>query len=234
MLKPDSGGHYIFKRFLKHNVIAAFSDRRLNRKKFLKTLNIDYKNLVCAKQPHDDKVKVITKAHLGKGALNYRSAISGVDSLITNLESAPLAVFTADCLSIFLYDVKNHAAGLVHAGWKGTLKGIVRKAVLKMKGKFKTNSSDLLVGFGPGIRACCYEVGKDFKTKFKDGLFSRNGRFYLDLAGINKRQLLSLGVKEKNILDSRICTSCENKKFFSYRREGPAAGRMMSVIYLGE
>ena len=102
-----------------------------------------------------------------------------------------------------------------------------------MQENFATLPAELRVGFGPAIRDCCYEVKEDFKGFFSGGLLKREKRYYLDLAGINRAQLLEVGVSEDNILDCAICTSCQNHRFFSFRKEGKSCGRMLSVIMLG-
>ena len=103
-----------------------------------------------------------------------------------------------------------------------------------MQDEFNISPARLQVTFGPAIRACCYEVGEEFRGYFNYGLNNKQGRYYLDLAGINKRQLLDAGVREENISDSGLCTSCRSKEFFSYRREGSSSGRMISVVMLRE
>ena len=232
---------YSFRRLKRFPVIASFSDRSLdvgfescikNRKKILQRIGINYRDLVCVKQPHKANIIKVNKKYRGKGAVNFKSAISSFDGLITREKKLPLAVFTADCLSIFLFCPKTNTIGLIHAGWRGTKGEIAKKAIILMKQNFNCKPKDIIVCLGPTIRRCCYEVGNDFKKYFKQGLIKRNGRLFLDLIKINKKQLVSCGVKNKNIIDSKICTSCENNKFFSYRREKDKAGRMMSVIML--
>lgn len=203
-----------------------------NRKNFLNSLGIDYRDLVCAKQIHASFVRYVGKEDKGKGALSYQDAIADTDALISDKRNLPLAVFTADCLPIFLYDPQRPAIGLTHAGWQGSRQNIVACAVKLMQEKFDTKPGDLFVGLGPAIRDCCYEVGREFSGYFTSGLIQRSGRYYLDLPGINRQQLLGLGVKTSRIFDSGTCTSCQNADFFSYRRQGKACGRMMSVIML--
>jgi len=205
-----------------------------NRKSFLSSLGIDYKDLVCAKQVHGNSVRYASEADKGRGALAYSASIPDTDGLITDTRDLPLAIFTADCLSVFLYDPQRPAIGLIHAGWRSSEAGIVACAVKSMQGKFNTDPARLIAGFGPRIKDCCYEVARDFKGKFSLGLAERTGRLYLDLAQVNKEQLTGLGVKEKNIFDSDFCTSCSNEEFFSFRKEGKEAGRMLSVIMLTE
>jgi YfiH family protein len=203
-----------------------------NRKNFLLSLGIDYQDLVCARQSHGNNVRYVQETDRGKGAVSCDTALDDTDALITDKGNVPLAVFTADCLSIFLYDPVTSSIGLIHAGWQGSRKGIAARTIEAMKKQFNSRAEDLYAGLGPAIRDCCYEVGGDFKEIFPQNLIARGSRYYLDLIGINKRQLLESGAKEANIFDSRICTSCQNKEFFSYRKEGSSCGRMLSVIML--
>lgn len=239
MIKRKSA--YFFRKLDRFPIVAAFSDRRIdlsfdaspeNRKKFLKQLGIDYRKLVCLRQSHKSKVVVVAESHRGKGALTRKNAIAGSDGLITNKRDIPLAIFTADCLSVFLFCPKTKTIGLVHAGWRGTREKIVKKAISIFRQKFNSQPKDIIAAFGPAIRNCCYEVGPEFAEYFKQGLIKRDNRFFLDLIAINKNQLIANGIKKQNIIDSKICTSCQNKSFFSYRREKNQAGRMMSVAML--
>ena len=182
-----------------------------NRKNFLKALSIDYGNLVCAEQVHGATIHYVRETDRGRGALSADTAIPSTDALITDKKNLPLAVFTADCLSVFLYDPRKNAIGVVHAGWRSSREEIALKTVRLMQEKFQAEPEDILAGFGPAIRECCY---------------------HLDLVGSNKKQLLSSGVKETNISDCGICTVCKNSEYFSYRKEKDAAGRMISLILL--
>ncbi len=204
-----------------------------NRKGFLKGLGVNYRDVVCTRQVHGSAARYIQEDDKGKGALAYENAISDTDALITNKKNVPLAIFTADCLSVFLYDSKTHSIGLVHAGWRSSKENIAVKTVKLMQEKLDTKPGDLYAGFGPAIKDCCYEVGGEFADVFSsEYLFKRGDRFHLDVVGVNKKQLLALGIKDKNIFDSKICTACRNEEFFSYRKEGSGCGRMMSVMML--
>jgi YfiH family protein len=203
-----------------------------NRKNFLKPLGIDYRSLVCAKQIHANNIRHVKEKDKGRGALSYDTAIPDTDAFITDRKNLPLAIFTADCLSIFLYDPKTPAIGLVHAGWRSSKDHIAAGVLESMREKFSSRSKNIRVGFGPAIRSCCYEVGRDFRDYFSDGLIRKGSNYYLDLVGVNKKELLDCGVDEKNIFDPEICTSCSGADFFSFRRQGNACGRMMSVAML--
>ena len=208
------------------------SEARNNRSVFLKSLDIDYKDLVCARQVHGCSVGYVTEKDRGRGALAADTAIADTDALVTDIPRLPLAIFTADCLSIFLYDPKRPAVGLVHAGWRSTKENIIIETLRSMEKNFGTDMKDLLIGFGPAIKSCCYAVGRDFEDFFPGELIKKDRNYYLDLAGINLRQLLEFGVLAGNIFDCRVCTSCRYEDFFSYRKEGISCGRMMSVAML--
>ncbi|MDD2680140.1 MAG: peptidoglycan editing factor PgeF [Candidatus Omnitrophica bacterium] len=203
-----------------------------NRKNFLSNLNIDYKDLICAKQAHGNNIRYVNAEDKGRGALAYATAIEDTDGFITDLKGLPLAIFTADCLSIFLYDPQRPAISLIHAGWRSSKENIVSRAIKLMQDKFHTRPEQLFAGFGPAIRGCCYEVSAEFKNYFSSGLVERGSRLYLDLAGVNKQQLLDLGLRGENIFDSGFCTCCANSDFFSFRKEGAMSGRMLSVMML--
>ncbi len=229
------------------NIIAAFSNRlsgnmsfsygdtgnvALHRKEFLGRIGIDYRSLVCARQIHSKQVEYVSSEKRGRGALSHDAAIADTDAFITDQSQVPLAVFTADCLSIFLYDPGVPSVGIVHAGWRGTKEGIVTAVIRKMQGLFGIDTGCLQVSFGPAIRQCCYEVGEEFEGFFPDEVISRNGKYYFDIVEANKRQLCAAGVKGEHMFDTHFCTSCQPEIFFSYRREGKGCGRMMSVVML--
>ncbi len=120
---------------------------------------------------------------------------------------------------------------MIHAGWKGAKEKILEKIILKMKEKFESDPSALKVVFGPSLSTCCYQVKDEFKDYFPGHVEERQGQLYLDLNAVNKQALLDCGVLSENIHDCDICTYC-NQGFFSHRREGEIAGRMISAIML--
>lgn len=229
------------------DVVAAFSSRDDgnmslcygetrgaldNRKNFLSAIDIDYRSLICAKQVHGTNVVYVTGADKCSGALNYDSSISDADGFLTDERNLPIAILTADCLSVFVYDPAKPAVGVFHAGWRGTEKNICGQGVKFMQDKFGSKPDELLIGFGPSIRSCCCKMENDFKSNFPFGLVNRGGSVYMDIALINMKQLVSCGVKEENIFDPKLCTSSDNKDFFSFRKEAQGSGRMISVIML--
>jgi hypothetical protein len=147
------------------------------------------------------------------------------DGLITVLAGVPVSVRTADCYPILLADGRNHAVAAVHAGWRGTAARIAHRTLEEMHRLYGTESPDVYAAVGPGIGECCYEVGADVARQF--GL-QQAGR--LDLAAINRLQLIDAGLANQRIDVLGGCTKCDTRLFHSYRRDQLAAGRMVSYI----
>jgi len=147
------------------------------------------------------------------------------DALLENSPGSVVAVKTADCIPILLADERRRAVAAVHAGWRGTAAEIARRAVEQMGERFGTAPGNLHAAIGPGIGACCYEVGPEVAERF--GLV---GRTHLDLTEINREQLLDSGVTAGRIYASRLCTMCLGAEFHSFRRDREAAGRLYSFI----
>jgi YfiH family protein len=217
------------------NMSLCYGDTRgalENRKKFLSCLGIDYRDLICAKQVHGKNVVYVRQENKGSGALDYENSLSDADGFLTDGKNIPIAILTADCLSVFIYDPARPAVGVLHAGWRSTEENICAQGVNMMREKFGSQPDKLLVGFGPSIRVCCCKMDNDFKSNFPFGLIKKADGLYLDIALINRRQLVDCGVKQDNIFDPQLCTFTENKNFFSFRKEAEGAGRMISVVML--
>jgi YfiH family protein len=152
------------------------------------------------------------------------------DALVTNLPNLDISVRTADCYPILMADVRNRAVAAVHAGWRGTAAQIVGKTLERMKAEFGTSPNDVFAAIGPGIGACCYEVGQDVARQFSSTAVLNLARTHLDLAFENRKQLEASGVQPQNIETLGVCTFCDAERFFSYRREKERAGRMTSFI----
>jgi YfiH family protein len=206
--------------------------------------------LVPMKQIHSDVVRVF---HEASGA-----ARKG-DASTTNRAGILLGVQTADCVPILLVDPKKPAVAAIHAGWKGTLSRITEKTIGRMRMEFGSRPPDLLAAIGPSIGPCCYEVAAEFVSiftvQFADAAEyfdeARSGEepnplqwlnmmppghqpppkgVHLDLRKANRSQLLAAGLGAQNIFESNLCTGCRTDLFFSYRKQGPQSGRLMSVI----
>jgi polyphenol oxidase len=171
--------------------------------------------LASAKQIHSNRVLTVGSAGpQGEG-----------DALISDRAGLALTIRTADCLPILMADPKNRAVAAVHAGWRGVVSKIAPTTVDAMTQAFGTQPSDLIVAIGPGIGACCFEVGPEVAVEF--GL---SGRTKVDLAATVLGQLGRNGVRPGQISTSGLCTYCNAQLFESYRRDRENAGRMVAMI----
>ena len=204
-----------------------------NRQTLAQHLDTNAKlHFIVANQTHSDNIWPITE-ETTKGWKSIEDAIENCDALITDLPNVVLSILTADCVPILLYDTQNHAIAAIHAGWKGTQAQITKKTVKKMQELFDTNPENIVAGIAPSIGRCCYEVGEDVAKHFFDtpkSYTQRNHKYMLDLPYLNKVQLLQAGLIESNIELSNVCTACNIKQFFSYRKEDGCSGRFMSMI----
>jgi YfiH family protein len=186
--------------------------------------------MVTLKQMHSALVRRVGRAEIAE-----RASLWG-DGLVTNEPGVLLGIQTADCLPILIADRERKAVGAFHAGWRGTLKGIVERGVAAMGREFGSAPGDLIAAIGPGIGPCCFAVGAEVRDLFRaryayaDELFSAGPKLALDLVEANRRQLLTAGLSPKSIVTLNACTSCRTDEFFSYRAERGKTGRLMAVI----
>ena len=148
----------------------------------------------------------------------------------------------ADCVPILFVDTENIAVGVAHGGWKGTMKKIAAKTFLSMKENFGTQEKNCLVGIGPSIGQCCYEVGeevldackKSFPKNFSEIISERDGKKIVNLWAANKIQLEEVGLPAENIDVAEECTCCKDSWYFSYRaakkNNFENTGRIAAVI----
>jgi YfiH family protein len=160
-------------------------------------------------------------------------AVEG-DASVTSLSGALLGVQTADCVPILIADRDSRCIAAIHAGWRGTAARIVENTVRRLTLKYGLAASDLTAAIGPHIGVCCYEVGEEVVEQIRDPkAFERRpewARPHLNLAIANRKQLTDNGVVSEHIEVSSLCTRCRADLFFSYRRQGDKAGRLLSVI----
>ncbi len=156
------------------------------------------------------------------------------DASVTRAAGEFLAIETADCLPILIVDRVGRQAAAAHAGWRGTFAGVAAEAV---RGLVESGAEPghLLAALGPSIGACCYEVGPEVEEAFgTDGACffvpGPSDRKHLDLVAANRVRLEKAGLLSANIESLDLCTRCRPDLFFSYRRDGASAGRMISVI----
>ncbi len=173
-----------------------------------------------------------------------RLSFSDTDALVTDARNVILTSLHADCIPVWLYDPVRHAAGLAHAGWRGTRADIAALTAEKMCSEFGCRREDIQAFIGPGISRCCFETGPEVAEEFaemigqdlfygNDGKFcidDGNGKYHLDLKNINRYLLERAGIVQ--IASTEYCTCCSRELFYSYRREKGVTGRMCAGIVL--
>ena len=196
-----------------------------NRLRFCAALGFQPNEMAWSKQVHGDQIRHATEP----------GGSEGYDALVTNVPGILLAVSVADCTPILVYDSRNRAVAAIHAGWRGTVAGIVAKTLIFMEQQFGTQGADCFAYVGACIDECSFEVGDEVALAFADP-FKRfdpeRGKFFVDLKKANAAQLLGFGVPEAQIEVSPYCTVRHSDDFFSHRKDQGMTGRGMGVIGL--
>ncbi len=192
------------------------------------SMKINSNNVFKASQNHTDNILVLNDKNKNDYTFDKFNE-DEYDGYVTNCCNISTLITTADCNPIILYDPIKNAVANVHSGWKGTIKQIYIKAVNIMKNEFDCNTSDIIACIGPSINKCCFDSEEaGFKEKFtsvwkneEEYIYyekENKKRFHIDLPYIIKKDLIGIGLSEKNISLSNICTCCNSNDFFSYRR----------------
>ncbi len=195
--------------------------------------------VIQAHQVHGDRIAVIDRPDL------TREELEGYDALITALPDCAIGVRTADCIPILLSDARRGVVAAVHAGWRGTVAGIVRSTLLKMNGWFGCSPSDVQAVIGPGIGPESFQVGEEVVEAFAEASFPMNliwheegpriagtmrGGSHIDLWLANRWLMEQAGVPSSSIHTAGICTYQSNDRFYSARREGTHCPRIITAI----
>lgn len=176
------------------------------------------------------------------GARVLRASEGGLagnaDALVTDTPGLPIAVFSADCVPLLLYDPDGRRLAAVHSGWRGTVQSVARAAVDALM-EAGGRPERFLAAVGPSIGPCCYEVDKPVIAQLDEAFSGRwgpwvrsvgAGKWMLDLWAANEDQLRSAGIRADAISNPRLCTGCRVDLFYSYRRGHQ--GRLVSIAAL--
>ncbi len=204
-----------------------------NRRRFFEATDFTAGRLVEVKQVHGRDVLVAERVSPGEKACG--------DALITNVSGLGVAVQTADCIPVLIADARKTAVAVVHAGRKGVAGGVLSVTIERMREEYGCDPRDMRAAMGPAISGNRYEVGEECLPPFRER--HRNWREFatplgrdkwlLDLPLAARLQLASAGIPEDRIGAPGPCTFSESSKFFSYRRDGPQTGRLLSVVWIG-
>ena len=215
----------------------------LNREMLCHLLGIGDDRLLMPHQVHEAKVVKIDEALLALTAAERQEALEGVDAVMTNLSGVCIGVSTADCIPVLLYDREQQAACAIHAGWRGTVKRIVERAVGAMAAAYGTQPRQLTAQIGPGIHLDSFEVGNEVYAAFAAAGFDMPAisrkypapdgigeKWHIDLPECNRLQLIHAGVEAQQVRVSPVCTYQQSADYFSARRLGISSGRIFTGI----
>jgi polyphenol oxidase len=212
------------------NVIA-------NRITLCSAFDIHIEKLILPKQTHSATVKVIDAGFFRNEEPERKDFLNKTDAVITGMSGVCVAVKTADCVPVLLFDPKLKVVAAIHAGWRGTVQNIVLKTIVKLTEEFGCHPSDLYAGIGPSISPCVYEVGPEVWNQFSPEFYNsenppKEDKRLLDLWKANHHQMVMAGVPSSQIETAGICTLHDQDLFFSARRDGPKTGRMATGIMI--
>jgi len=200
---------------------------QINRARFLAAIGAPGWPILKLRQVHSGIVRFMQDTSAAGDPVE-------ADAAVTSLRGALVAVQTADCVPILIAERSGSCIAAIHAGWRGTAAGIVANTVSVLERSCGLSPADLIVSIGPHIGVCCYEIGTDVLAAFPDAqVFEKRPEWakpHLNLDLANRKQLSRMGIPENQIDSTQLCTNCRSDLFFSYRREGDQAGRLLSVI----
>ena len=217
-----------------------------NYKDLCDNIGLDYRNLVKGIQRHTNNVtSVYDKINKNEPDFNMKE-YENIDGLITNKKNIVLSTTSADCISLLFFDPVKKVIANTHSGWKGTLQRISIKTIEKMVKEFSCKKEDIIVCICPSIRKCHFEVEETVKDMFlkefqeleeenlKEIIEEKviGKKWNIDTVLINKIILKNIGIKEENIIDSKICTMCNPEILHSYRAEKENYGLNTALIGL--
>jgi polyphenol oxidase len=192
-----------------------------NRHYFFSRLGLSNSNVATQKQVHGDNVTFIDEGtNCGES-----------DAMITDKPNLGLAISSADCSAIFLFDVRNKIIAAVHSGWRGTEKKILLKVLTKLTQDFNSKSNNIVAYIAPSICQQNYEVGEEVASLFDERYsIKKDLKYLLDLRAVNRDIMLSFGLSKRNIQISSLCSYEMKDLLHSYRRDGKISGRAFGVI----
>ncbi|WP_438446325.1 peptidoglycan editing factor PgeF [Gorillibacterium sp. sgz5001074] len=211
-----------------------------NRRLLAEEVGIPLDRWTYGEQVHGCEVQVVDRTQSGRGTLSREDAFQAKDAFITADQGIVMAGLFADCVPLYFVDPVKRAAGLAHAGWKGTVLRVAEGTVRAMTDRFGTDPKDLYAAIGPSVGPCCYEVddriidrvrteaGKEGEPYFSPA--AEAGKYRLNLKEINRQIMIEAGILPNRIEMTTLCTGCSLSSFFSHRAENGRTGRMAAWI----
>ena len=193
-------------------------------------IGIDINRFTYVHQHHSDILMEATSCDMGKGKDSFEDGLY-CDALYTKEKDVPLCIFHADCVPIFFIDETRNIVGIIHAGFKGTMKHIAYKAIKELIEKEKLNKEDLKFYIGPFRTPNSFVIDEEAKRIIIEAGFEetiKDGRFDNGLA--NKLDLYKLGIKESQIKCAEMDTFSDDRFYSAYQKT--PVGRLVSLIVL--
>lgn len=218
------------------HVARCQEDVIANRRNFLQSFGYTLDDLVCAEQTHSAVVHKVTAADRGAGSTQYETGIPVADALYTRESDIVLGTFVADCIPVVLWDPVQQIIGVVHSGWQGTVKEIVRVMIQTLVRNEQCDPSTLQLWLGPSLSERRFEVDRDVYEQFFDLPYARpfirwneqTNKWHIDTKAVVREQALQEGVLRKHLSIDATCTF-DAIDGFSYR-EDRSCGRHLATI----
>ncbi len=197
---------------------------RLNRKKLFDSLGLDPERLARGRQVHGERIETVDSGGL----------YEGTDGLITTEKGLALAISTADCYPVFIYSPTEKVLAALHVGRSGARAGIIGKAFGILHERHRIDPYATIAITGPGICGDCYTVsGHDSAGFPAETTRMEKGLRHLDLLRFCRLEFLKAGLRDENIKNAQLCTSCSAGLCYSHRRDGGRTGRHWTIAMIG-
>jgi YfiH family protein len=204
-----------------------------NRFRAFRALGRDPHSMFDVWQVHGTDVVIAESPHFS------RPPEFKADAILTDKPDVTLFMRFADCVPILLHDPKTNIVGVVHAGWQGTVKKILRETVKAMQAAYGSKPADILAAIGPSIGPDHYEIGPDVIERVRSSfngdsdtlLQTHEGHIHLDLWAANRLTLEHAGVGQVEV--AGLCTACHPDDWYSHRAQHGKTGRFGALIGLG-
>lgn len=212
-----------------------------NRRRFAACLGVENLPWLLSMTHGVEVARVDEKLPVPEDLSRSNRPLYEADACITDRPGVPLNLTVADCVPVFFHDPVASCIGLAHAGWRGTVGGIVQETLLAMEREYGSRPRDVHIGIGPSIGPEAFEVGpevvEEFRTAFPDvpdliHPIGEQGKAKIDLWKANTVMALRAGALERQIVVSGWCTVSHPELFFSYRRDRGVCGRLLAGIIL--
>ena len=212
-----------------HGIVWNYSAQ--NRKKLIDALTKDVGGFVQMFNPiqvHGDEIFHVKDNYLPRDGVE-------ADGMICTTKNVACMLLFADCCPVILV-ADNGKFAVIHAGWRGVVNQISKKALCQMIDGFGCDINNINAYIGPHIGKCCFEVAGDVEQQFRDAfgadVVDKSGdNAHIDMSLALKVQLCEAGLQEDRFLDLDICTCCNHDNFFSYRKGDTERGRQTCIAF---